>query len=191
MRRRETANRNELGVSVVELAIVIPLLLGLVFASLEFARALRVSKMVSTMSREAANYAMRECSPVWDSPQPCLQDAVNKVQNFAAAGLGNVRVIVTLYKWNDTTSSPEEAGIFPTRADQILQASVPGVDAKRVTRFCLFGCLPSEQAIDQTLIRDAGMVTVGEVYVDYKPIVSYVPQIFKWNVDTLYEATIF
>lgn len=167
---------NERGAALVELALIIPFLFGLVFAGIEFARAIRVAKMVSQLSRESANYALRECSPVWESPQACLEDVGRRSAQFADAGMSNVEVIVALYRRNPATGVIEEIGIWPPRPNR--------------SAYCapFTGC---SREVDSTLVSAAGTIAVAEVFAGFTPIVKHIPQQFWFNPETMYEASFF
>lgn len=172
-------HRGNEGVAFLELALLLPLLAALVFGGLEFARAIRVSKMVSTLSRQAASDAFRECSPVWENAQECMDEVQDRTRRFAGVGLGNVQVIVSLYRWDAVGGFVEEVVVSPERSLQ---------SGPRRTQFCLGGC---DLPVDPALVEQAGMIAVGEVYGDFTPLVVQVPKMFWFNPESLYEATIF
>jgi hypothetical protein len=183
-RSRSTCSQTTLregqgGVAFLELALLLPLLAALVFGGLEFARAIRVSKMVSTLSRQAASDAFRECSPVWESAQECMDEVQSRTKRFAAVGLGNIQVIVSIYRWDPVGGFVEEISVSPERSLQT---------GPRRTQFCLAGC---DMPVDPGLVEQAGLIAIGEVYGDFTPLVVRVPRMFWFNPESLYEATIF
>lgn len=96
------------GAALVELALVVPFIIVIVFGSLEFTRILKVYHLASSLSREGANLGYRQCL-IKDDPnsqqsvQQCLNERVptNKVislRQFAAQLTPNARVIVSAYR---------------------------------------------------------------------------------------------
>ena len=72
------------GAVFVEALLVIPLLLLIVGATIEFSRALRLKKIVASLSKETANLVFRECADLKTLvTTPCLPMAQHNMQNFA------------------------------------------------------------------------------------------------------------
>jgi hypothetical protein len=172
----------ERGIALVEFAIIVPVLFAIIFGGIELARALRVQKMVSTMSREVANIAFRECTPALEPVQACLENVVERVVPLSSPGMSEVIVIVSVYRVNPVTGFVEQAGTARGFAD----ASDPEPNLQ--SRICLSGCLEN---LNSSLVRDAGMIAVGEVYSRFTPIVGIIPNYLWFNPERLYEATVF
>ena len=80
----------ERGGVIVELALLIPVMMLLAFGSLEFSSNLGYSQQLSTLSREAANLASRECIDETNDTfiRDCLRDVTDHINSILnGAGL--------------------------------------------------------------------------------------------------------
>lgn len=79
---------NDRGIMMIELSVLVPFVLLIVFTAIEIAHYLRVHQAVTTMSREAANMAFRECSESTDTEvQNCLNSKRDKIVSAAKISL--------------------------------------------------------------------------------------------------------
>ena len=94
--RRESAwarpQRGERGQAVVELALILPVIVTLIFGALDVGRLFNAQIVVTEAAREGARLATTECTL---SPSTCYSDVVTRVDN-AMTGLTVSNSTVTL-----------------------------------------------------------------------------------------------
>lgn len=90
------------GSVLLEFTLVLPLILGIIFASTEYIGALRITQFGTTISREASSMAFRECSG--DIPRKiegCLDLIRERIETFADKVEENTEVIISVYEFED------------------------------------------------------------------------------------------
>ncbi len=187
MTRIASTNRDrfESGVALLELAIILPLLVFIVFNALEFARLSRVIQVSVVLAREAVSWSYRSCGD-FDEPggwslsvqrtTECLQKVVNTGDTSPAAPsilslarqlepAGDFSIIVSVYR------SGESGG--PLR---LVSIAGEEADRGRVTRFQAVGNeLQGPVTLDAAAVRRRGRIAVAEIYYPFFPIFRGVP----------------
>ena len=172
--------KSEAGLALIEFALFLPIILAVTLGGLEFARAMKVSKTVSTLSSEAANTALRECAPVWEELDKCLKDERRKLKNISTAGITALEVVISVYGTDPTTGEIRRLGMAPPEDEQRPETK---------TRFCFNATCDHE--IRRNLIIENELIVVGEVFAGYKPVVSVIPKTYWFNPEVMYEFSIF
>ncbi|MFN8390841.1 MAG: TadE family protein [Bdellovibrionota bacterium] len=159
MNRTKTIHPSERGASLVELAIVAPAMMLLVFAAFSLCGQLRGSQHASSMSRELASMAYRDCLADAQagqsdkfSPDSCLPTAV---ETFRAANefiKSDMAYVVTLYNYDTATDT----------AKLTFQAATPG-QTSRVSLTSFAGTDPYGTALMASL-RTLNRLIIAEVF---------------------------
>jgi Flp pilus assembly protein TadG len=122
--------RNEQGSSLIELAMVAPVLAFLVFSSFRLCIQLKGTQIADSMSRELTSVAYRECiadqtavgSSKFD-PQLCLDSTIQYFEGQSEHLAPSARFVVTLYTYDPGT---DEVTMVSTAASdgQVSRVSV-------------------------------------------------------------------
>jgi Flp pilus assembly pilin Flp len=118
---KSISTRAELGATMIEFAMIIPVIMLVLVGSLEFTRMLRVYHLAASLSREVANIAMRQCMRAQDAAtlQACLTDdivdgrpnAVKQLQQYGEQLLPGTEVLITVYKYETSDDVTPGAGL--------------------------------------------------------------------------------
>lgn len=167
------------GQAIVELALILPLLLVIVFGTVEYSHMFMTALRASNLSREIANTAFRDCAFVGDlAMKGCLTTNVERVRNegnvvlpdFSAQGM----VIASAYE-QDIGSSP------PVR----LIAQRTGGSGDFTSRYDVNG-------VDPELLAKHERIVIGEILYPYTPVTPIKSFLTLLNVRTvIYEVTIY
>lgn len=115
------ASSRERGTVFVELALTLPVVLAVIFATIEFSRSLRLIEDAATFSREAANSAFRQCGPIaysaafpdvddtstadFSALQTCMDRVRTSSELATRVLIPNARIIVSVFSVVPATSS--------------------------------------------------------------------------------------
>lgn len=165
--------------SLVEFALILPIMILLTFGVLELLHATNVAKIAAQLSREAANTTFRECSIITDVniAQGCVTDRRNEFQQWAINHIDpNTRIIISIY-----ATSPVVPPAVP-----VLTKLNGTTDATYTSRFTAApaGFTPAVLALSGQPIY------VAEVFIPYTPVVGNIPKIFPFNFPLIYDATV-
>ena len=158
---------NHAGHAFVELAIVLPLVLMLAFAGLEFSKVLKQWQIATTISRELASIALRDCSAESGTVSTedldlnyCLSESSELLKSRIKGLLPESILIVSLY---DTSGTSSRASI--------RQVAVVGETTTYKSRFN-----PEKLRKPGSTSGEAALelqsVVIAEVYLPYQSIVG-------------------
>jgi hypothetical protein len=118
------SRRSESGNSMVELALVLPILLLLLSAGLEFGRVMKSYARISAIAREIGTYSFRECSTqaytdvsnmnqgeinqLKSDIDDCLEGVLTETSQYIAELAPDLRVYLSIYKHIPSESPPAE-----------------------------------------------------------------------------------
>lgn len=157
------------GAAFVELAITVAVVLFLIFAGLEFSRALRTIEVASLISREAASVAFRDCAADrGDKLSACLELTRQDIESLGRQiSNGEVDVVLSFFQ------------------------PLPDGSISRVA-FAASGRAAS--TVDQTLIGDVArrqrLLVVAEAYVSFQSVFSNKRRVLWFRPARLYDLTI-
>lgn len=182
---RKNTYTSQKGNVAVELAIIFPLLTVLVFVGFDMSWALRTTQFVTTVSREAAAYAYRECNGDEGTKlDGCLQRVINETM----ADLGNLddslQIIVSLYRIDETGN-----GVMNSQTSD---------GSGELSKFSVTASPPEINGIPAGAISSAPggflvhheVIVIGEAYVDYAPFTPGLNVFFDQTSEKFYDATI-
>lgn len=180
---------NEQGNAFIELAFCLPIVLFVVFASLEAASALRYHEVTFTLSRELASTAFRTCavdSAAYGSskfnPQTCIEQEVRPgFRRRVDKVLPNAEFIVSVYTYESSTSSIQSA----QAADRAPQSSF----VSRHSAASMAGEIAKESELGKSL-KKYGTLVVAEVSLPHPGLSIPLPQRLKVQLEGVYAATI-
>jgi hypothetical protein len=176
------------GAGLIELSIVLPILLILIFGAIELARSLRIYSSMNIVARGLASSAFRDCAnkTLSGNLQNCLDSVINSTSNTAKDFLPNSTLIVSLYKWDPTKTFPNE----PTRAGiSPVPASPP--NGTPVSRFSASSFSYANSVERNTLLKDNGIIVYSEVFFPYNTVVPSLPGIFGFSNNLFYVTATF
>lgn len=181
-----------------EFAMVIPLILAFSFAGIEFCRSLRYSQLASSLSREGASIAYRECGSMSASDTAsCLQGLQSSIQQFGTTLIPGTQLILSVYQYDDVAGAGEysRVGISPVSATD-------GTSGITQTRYTIPLGVPIDGVagslrgssmsgnIDPTILKKHRTMVISEVYVPFSSIVGGVLSLFRFDPGGFYDVTI-
>lgn len=97
----------ERGTAILELALIAPLLLFLVFAGLELSRVLDRAQWATQLSREVASISYRECSSLTDTKlSACLKRrAISKIKEKTEVLASGTEFVVAVFTYTPPTTA--------------------------------------------------------------------------------------
>lgn len=181
---------------MLEFLIVLPLLLGLVAAGLEFSRSLRYYQSATALSRELTNIAYRECAnrPPLDT-MVCLERVRAPLQIGGSKLVQGLELVVSMYEFDEPTGTYRRLGVSP------LNAST-GASGVSQTKFAIAGGTTLDGVagaltgtgligrLNQTTLQRHRVVAIGEAFVPYSPVIRMVLGTFSAESGILYDAAI-
>ena len=98
------------GKALLELALILPLLLTVIFGSAELYRNYQIHQVLSVVGREIGNAAFRSCTDYANAGQTsaCLQELVNSVFSRAVAAsdvTADSRVFVKVFRYDNAAAA--------------------------------------------------------------------------------------
>ena len=194
----EKKKRNPSGQVLIEIVMALPIFFVFIYGIAEFSNLLVQAQRVSSLSREAANAAYRDCNDRVDVKKAddaeakiklnkCVSDEVNQINdgannghllpNFAAGGT----VIASLYAFDPVNKVP------------VLMSQESAGEGGGSSRF-------DEHNTDLAAITaNLGIVGVGEAIYTYHPLIPHLQGFLQWMFglggvvipDAIHETTVF
>ena len=169
-------NKEQKGVALIELALILPLIALLVFTGLEFSRSLKHIQLAAALSREVASLALRECISDSDERVPyCLEIIQADIEEFGSRLISDTELIVSIYRYHREDNNFKRVG------------SAGG--SKYASRF-----EEEEEGLTDSLhVSLTGaetVIAIGEAYVPFYAIVSKVEKYLGYQSGVYYDATI-
>ncbi|MCB0323592.1 MAG: pilus assembly protein [Bdellovibrionales bacterium] len=174
------------GAIVAEFAIIVPLLLLVAIAGLEFSRSFKYTEVATMLAREGASIAYRMCSAERDviAANQCLQTVRETVDDFGNNVFPGANVLLSMYRY---PAENEDC------TGEIQQVAIVGVGAHQ-TKVRFIGDERSQQdeqdrsqgEIDRQAVCRSGVLIVSEVFIPYEPLVP----LFPYNPEVFYEIAI-
>ena len=99
---------NHAGIGVIELILAIPLVLIIVLAGIELSRALRANMTITSLARETATSAFRECTPDLygdisgineDTVDACLTNIRDIAESSVQDRYPDLGINIQIFKW--------------------------------------------------------------------------------------------
>ena len=149
MRGNDNTGKSEKGQSLVELALITPLLLGALMVAVDFGIAFYMGNLIAVAAREGARVGSElEKSDRTDPLDPdfAIADAAivrDKVQNIFPRYLTNRQVIVTFYE--------DDPGVGPPACSESVDVGVSG--SYNFSLYRLMNLLGANIPMSQTLTR--------------------------------------
>jgi hypothetical protein len=183
---KQTSADNK-GNIILELALILPVIMLISFASLEVARAFDHWEAASILSREIARTVFQECSGRSDA-QNCLDVAESKygnqtlrqqIEGFARRLMPDARLVVSIYKYDPATSTYSRLALSPSTADPDITMSRP-----YVSKFDLDGnsfeypSVPTGSTSVDDVLKASRVIVIGEAFIPYAPVIG--PISFGW-----------
>ena len=153
-------NEEQSGNAMLELAIIIPVILGIFFVGFQFSNYLEKWQLATTFSREAANGSFRACAAERDDPaapevinrlSTCLREEHDRLINQAGGVAPNMQVIISIYRYDSDTN-------------RVTREGIAGNGAPHTSKFTTGKFSDSDSILGSTL-EDNRIVVVGEVYI--------------------------
>jgi Flp pilus assembly protein TadG len=181
------------GAAILELAFVLPVLVLVVFGGIEFSRALQRMQIATALSREIASLAYRDpiADPAGDPDKggkdaQAILDQLNRsaidVTNLAQKLVPGSEILVSVYRYDPTA---------PTNTTVDFHSNLPG---KYSTRFSWLdrnnGIVGSKIGSQEKRLNTRGYLVVGESYVPYTSILSFVWSMLNQPPQVFYDATV-
>lgn len=164
------------GAALVELSIILPLLLLLVFGVFEFGRAIRTKNIITNMSREGANLASRTLSTVQQimdaialTAQPLDMTANGMIFITEVRGQGKsptVPRVIAQSRWAGGGYHPSSKAWSGCRNWDEDGACLENFDKLTDDE--------AEADLKGLVLKDREIVFVVEVFFDYQAIITYV-----------------
>lgn len=189
-RTNKSGHRAEsmVGAVYVELAILLPLTLVMVWGFVSIDTSFENSQNLSLVSRELANAAFRECNGYSDSGRltTCIEEVATRIQNTTSAVLPDLTVGISVYRCSDLRCTGSCVGVVgsPDNCSCSCQGAVlqsatatSGPPLTPISRFSV----PSVQASFSNQINDFGQVIIGEAFFNES----------HFGMHKLYEATVY
>lgn len=171
--------KNLRGQSLVELALLLPLLMVILMGIVEYSNMFMMALRASNLSREVANASFRNCSFLNDSAMTtCLNSNVVKVGEEGQMILTDFGTLGTVI----ATAFEQNAGGNPPVRFISRQESGNGGFTSRY----------DISVIDTQVINDHERIVVGEVIYPYVPVTPLSGFLNLLNIRTvIYEVTIY
>lgn len=164
-------DNNSSGSVLFELAIIVPLLVGIGLGGIELARALRAQQSVAAIAREAANEAFRNCGTI----EPDVQASFLQNPNFCLRDVQDrMRALIGM-------TVEVEISIFQIRDGGPNRVAFTGGN----TRFT------ETDLTVVNLLNTHEIVVVGEATTSYTPAIHFMPGIFSFANRDLYDFAIY
>lgn len=172
------------GVACIEASLALPLLISLAIGTSEISRMLSAYQGMSTISREVASVAFRDCAtkPTGGPANTCLNTTMTSsggINNWSSTVLPNATIIISIYVYGTASHAPELSGQYSS-------------DPKIQSRFS-----PAIVASDIKSFRSAAnpdgvkAVAISEIFYSFKPLSNYSAPFFDFAPREFYETTIF
>ncbi|RIL11777.1 MAG: hypothetical protein DCC75_01690 [Proteobacteria bacterium] len=158
------------GAALAELAIIAPFLLAITLASIDVSTYLRDRAVLSSLSREAANSAFRQCPP---DDGGCVDRVRLSLQDYASSIVPGAEIIISNY----VLSGGEVV--------RTVLSQPPG--SAHATRFTPARVKAEVQALNGFKAN----ISIGEVYLQSADLPAYRALDFAILPDEVYESTIF
>lgn len=181
--------KSDSGHAIAELAFFLPVLVLIAFASLEFSMMLKNYELATTLSRELANVAYRECAVSIEAmntantmfdPDPCLDLVIRDLQQKFTK-VANVQLVVSLYHWNPGAGSSGRS---------VMKATNGGNYPSRYSVSRLERADVSTPTLGTSIIEEYRTVIIGEVYVPYNLMFSFMSRFASPVSGAMYAATV-
>lgn len=179
MNNLKLAKYKRQGGVLLELVIIIPFILFLSFTGFELIRSLKYLNLAATLSREIANIAYRECDPNNTNMQTCLDTYRQNLETYAITNLNldGIEIKVTYVSANSVDAWN---GNFIKSPDDATGYKHGNSDDG-----------PTNFIKEYSKIAYLQKGFLGECYIPYTPIVSYVDSFFPFPLQegAIYDAT--
>lgn len=154
------------GVATLELALVAPVLVLLVFATLEASRAVRLSQTISNFAREATVQAFLQCS---DRSDPELSTCLSSVTKTVTAGAKrrDIRIAVLISGYHH---DPKTKVVTMTTTKGPVSSST--LSRKTTSRFSV-GVLSDSRNSTAKLLEEKHSMLITEVVYDFLPALDF------------------
>lgn len=169
---------------LLELALILPVAIMVVFISLEVARCIEFIQVASSLGREAASLALRECS---GDAQPKLDHCLNQIrdkimQDYAGGLVPGTVVSASVYAKNPTTSAltsgaSDASGAYSTQYS-LSGESIVGSDVHESPN------------LSSGVLDEQRTVVIGEAFVPYSPMIPGLSGLFGLSEGRFYHVTV-
>ena len=119
LRNTKRSYNSSQGASLVEFAMVLPLLFTIIFGGIEVTRVLQSWQKMSNLAKESSNLAFRSCY-LSTNIQDCLENAYSKIDQLKDQILPGSTIIISMYKYNNSSGRAEVLGNYPTTGSTTL-----------------------------------------------------------------------
>ncbi len=172
--------KNQKGNSLLELAIVLPILITLIYGGIEVSRSLSVMQKLTSLSREAASISYRECTLLApETSRACVVNIVTHLGNDIQAVLPGAQLVVSIYRKDKVTPAFVRHFTAPVSSD-----------AAYTTRFPETGSASLTVKANSILTHPYHFeeLAVAEVFYQHSAILNFVPGASNGE---FYDVTIF
>ena len=185
--------RNERGVSMVELVVILLFMIALALGGLEISRLLRLASMTAGINREMAASAYRDCwfpattpiqsggnrSAAIQSVRNCLQNVINTSNPGVQVVTPGAKITLSVYKW-DTFLNPDAVALYGQASTE------PNPPPTKVS---ISDFLTGSAAL--TTLTNQGVLIYGETYLPYTSQVPIIPRLLGLSSGQLYNIAVF
>jgi hypothetical protein len=178
-------SKRETGSFLLEMGIIIPLVLLLIFGALEFSRLFTDNHQAQFLSRIAGMDASRRCTtatildaldalPSDSTPlENCVESIVQTTWNQASSALPELRIILSLYRFDGTNVNRTIVRAYKPSSGTGGESYDPTGSGTYSTKFDAIAVDNSFDAIDVT-----GNLVVAETFAPFSSRIPYVEMFF-------------
>lgn len=171
-------NLNNKGQSVVELSMLLPLLVIILFGVIEYSNMFMVSLRASNLSRVVTNSSFRDCASLsGNALTNCLNTQLARTLEEGNLILPDFESKATIIA---SAFSKEDEALNVTLLDQRSAG-----EAEYESRF-------NASTINSSIVDEFGRVVVGEIFYQYVPVTPLSVLMTAFNIRSeVYETTIY
>lgn len=97
---KKSNGQKQHGAALIELSLVVGALLTIFFGGIATSQFLRVSEILSELSKQAANSTFRECISVTTVDDSCVENVALRLNTYAETVLPGSEVIISVYSYD-------------------------------------------------------------------------------------------
>ena len=180
MSRYKAAQGNaERGSVLIELVLIIPFTILVALLSLEVSRYLQLIQVATSISKEAASLAYRDCA---GDPQPKLRHCLNLVRahisGWSGGSFPDREIIVSVYEF-DPIATQMRTGVSDSSSHSSRYAWNGSVIAGQ----------EGEPSLSASFHQSQRVLAIGEVFIKHEPLIPFAWRML-FRTEEYYHATV-